>query len=68
MTMLCVERDRDEAAARSYKSLATAINDVISGESNMTIAAVGNVRPQVPAGKLKVLAVLEQAAGLQPED
>jgi tripartite-type tricarboxylate transporter receptor subunit TctC len=42
-----------------YKSLVTAINDVISGESNMTVAAVGNVRQQLAAGKLRVLAVLE---------
>ena len=42
-----------------YKSLVTAINDVIGGQTDFTVVALGNVRAQIASGKLRVLAVME---------
>ena len=42
-----------------YKSLVTAINDVIGGQTEFTVVALGNVRAQIASGKLRALAVME---------
>jgi tripartite-type tricarboxylate transporter receptor subunit TctC len=42
-----------------YKSLVTAINDVVGGQTDFTVVALSNVRAQIASGKLRALAVME---------